>query len=86
MPDVTSPNGAKPDLSSVELSLKLMKNCVVRVPGPAVANDAKPRLLLLLHRIVCDPRVAPGRLHAGLPLMPTCAMKSSSTRKKRQSS
>ena len=67
MPSVTVPNGAKPWPSSeAPLSLKLMKSCVVRVFGPAVANTTVPALVALLHRIVLDVGVLPNRVDRGI--------------------
>src|SRR5689334_3206397 len=45
MPFVTVPTGANPFASRLELFARLMKSWVVRVFGPAEANETAPRVL-----------------------------------------
>ena len=46
IPSLTNANGEKPIPSRFALSARLMNSCVVRDPGPAVANESDPRLFV----------------------------------------
>ena len=88
LPPMTRPIGEKPCLSRNALpwSRVLMKSCVVREFGPAVAKTIVPRSF--------DVRTGSSGMFAlrhfdctsGLPLIPNCTTKPGRTRKNRQSS
>ena len=60
-----------------------MKNCVVRVFGPAVAKETMPRVLLWTPALSSSMRALRHTLLTfGSPWMPTCAMNPPMTRKK----
>ena len=63
MPEVTEPNGAKPLLSRLRLSPRLMKICVVRVFGPADAKRHRAARVVDRHEVVGDRRVRPRLRH-----------------------
>ncbi len=68
------------------LSLKLMKNWVVRESGPEVAKVTMPRVLLPRTGSSGMRAVFQRRLTDGSPWIPTWAMKPSTTRKNATSS
>ena len=63
---MTFPNGENPCESSPLLSLKLMKICVVRVLGPAVAKVTKTPRVGRLDRIIVNVGVLPFRGDLGI--------------------
>src|SRR5271156_194195 len=81
MPEITLPNGENPWLSRNVLLPKLMKSCVVRVFGPAVANVMVPGALLCLHGSSLMFAFRHTLLTDGSALSPNCTMNPGTLRK-----
>jgi hypothetical protein len=83
---MTRPMGENPISSSGRLLIVLMKSCVVRVFGPAVAKLTMPRRLLCLTESSGISILSHAACTLGEPCIPNCTMKELTTRKKRTSS
>ncbi len=87
MPSTTSPKGANPCESRLELSPKLMKSWVVREFGaPVFAKVIRPRVLLSTTGSSLMRALRQRPVTRGSACMPNCAMKPWMTRKKATSS